>query len=669
MNTISLYIARYHERLYRLALLTTGDSGAAVNAVLAAFRGLKPEAADPEADLVAALLSARPVRWRFRPATAALARAGLTATSAAALLRALARATPADRHSLGYELLLGMPLAPSSEGIEQAEGNALLSRSALRVDLAIALGELSADADRVLAAQVAQFMGGALDPAQALLLRGALLADPTARALRDGLARTEASLRQALPALFAVVPPPSLLERLEQPTPRAKLARRPRFQLVTAGVVLALVAALLGLPELWRIARPPADATSTVAPVIDAQALVERALTRMEAPLAAEGLTHERYVAELGTQRWQVERWLEAQPPYRLDLRVTADNDQLLYAVGNDSSGRVQYRVQREGELRSYDYTLSAEQLAAMLPILRQQPDSWGFLRGSPSSYGLDRFYLAQARNSAPISLGTRSIIGRVAQLIAYRTVAPFPNLPDGPQRAAPPTSTPAQVILAIDPQSLALLEVTVTPEGEGQREAARPWRAELIEQVAQAQAGLFALPSADTQQPSGPLISPRLLDITDSEAISLSELLPSLTQPIYLPSYLPEPTSGVLLRNNDSSGGLTMLREGPQSLLGMFINTGQRGQATPPPEAGPPEQVGDYFYYPIALDNNEDLAGVSFAAVAFADPNAIVAQIYLAHQYLSREEREQQLRAIVAGLRPLTTETARGLGQGLYRN
>jgi hypothetical protein len=325
----------------------------------------------------------------------------------------------------------------------------------------------------------------------------------------------------------------------------------------------------------------------------------------------------------------------------------------------------VQYRAERGGELQSYNHTLSEEQLATVLPVLRQQPDSWGFIPGAPSSYGLDRFYLAQARNSSPVSLGTRTVADRAAQLIAYRTSEPLPVIESGPQRNPPPESMPSQVILAIDPQSLALLEVTVTPEGDGQRETLRPWRAELIEAGAASRAGLFALSPSGSQRPSGALMSPRMLEVVDGEAIGLAELLAESARPIYLPSYLPEPTSGVLLRGS-GAGGVMLMREGPQSFMGLFLNTDGSSEATPPANVGPPQRVGDYYYYPIAWDTAE-WQSLSVAALAFRDPQQIDAQIYLAHQYLSRAEREQLLRSIVASMRPLTAATADELGRGIY--
>ena len=73
----SALVYRYHERLYRLALLTTGNADTA--AVLLNRRTVRfpSTAVDDETLLIRALLPKRPPRWRWSAADGDLARSTL----------------------------------------------------------------------------------------------------------------------------------------------------------------------------------------------------------------------------------------------------------------------------------------------------------------------------------------------------------------------------------------------------------------------------------------------------------------------------------------------------------------------------------------------------------------------------------------------------------------
>jgi len=64
----SALVYRYHERLYRLALLTTGNADAAAQLLHHAYRALPATAIDDETLLLRALLPQRLSRWCWRAA-------------------------------------------------------------------------------------------------------------------------------------------------------------------------------------------------------------------------------------------------------------------------------------------------------------------------------------------------------------------------------------------------------------------------------------------------------------------------------------------------------------------------------------------------------------------------------------------------------------------------
>jgi hypothetical protein len=631
---MELRIARYYERLYRFALLVAGNQQAAIQAVVAAFRQLDPASEDPEASLIAALLPAPGARWRLRPDRASLAAAGLNMQQAMALFKALARLTPEARHQLASFIYLdsSTPLEPQT-----------------RVELAIALGYLKPTVERMAATRMAAFLNDQLPPEATLAVQSALLTDAPTRELRTGLLQTSTLLRQALPTLFRVDPPPQLLAHLEQPARQVQRAQYAQARLAVVGIVLLLVAALLGLPELWRVVRPAPQVGEGASNRTSAAALLERSLNRLAQPTGSGGVVHERYLAEFGKQRWTLERWLEPQAPYRLAMHVFNSDELVLYGVTIDEDGRVQYRMLADERSRGFDFTTTPERLAQALPTLRQQPDSVAFMIGAPSNYSLDRWYLAQARNNNPVGLGQTVRNGREAQLISYQTMQPYPRDDSDASEAQP---TPAQVILAIDQASLAVLEVTVTVQREGQSEVSQPWQAEVIEAVAAAPEGIWNQPVASDQHNAGELLSPRLFEVSATDRVlSLPEVQTTVTETLYLPTYTPELGMNIFLRG-ETPGDLIYFHEGPQSFMAIFWRA-TNAQRNPLPEnSGAALRAGEHYYYLPPDDEEFANQGTSIAIISPTVPDRPRMQIIFNHQYLSQAERERELAAIIASLR-----------------
>ena len=103
----SALVYRYHERLYRLALLTAGNADTAAVLLQRAYRELPAAAIDDETLLLRALLPKRPPRWRWSAGDGDLVRSTLDRAQADALLHALARLAPAERLAIGLAYLSG----------------------------------------------------------------------------------------------------------------------------------------------------------------------------------------------------------------------------------------------------------------------------------------------------------------------------------------------------------------------------------------------------------------------------------------------------------------------------------------------------------------------------------------------------------------------------------
>ena len=206
---------RYHERLYRLALLTVGNADTAALLLQQAYRALPATAIEDETLLLRALLPKQPPRWRWNTGDGDLARSTLGRAQAAALLQALERLAPAERLAIGLAYLSGnapdeiaAQLGPLPNDTPPAE---LLAR--FRATAARALGLVADDADEQMLAQLDRWLDGRLWKRLDRSTPRCAGAAGHAR-LRDGMIAMRELLPRALPALFAVAPPRALTERL-----------------------------------------------------------------------------------------------------------------------------------------------------------------------------------------------------------------------------------------------------------------------------------------------------------------------------------------------------------------------------------------------------------------------------------------------------------------------
>ena len=168
--------------------------------------------------------------------------------------------------------------------------------------------------------------------------------------------------------------------------------------------------------------------------------------------------------------------------------------------VSSDGRSLVQFRNFFEGPngIQSLDVHVAESEARAVLPLLRGQPTlaSFGQERGLSSDLGPQ--YLAQARAAGAALLGTTTLLGRQAFLLTYHTKQP-------PTLSRRDSVQPAQVVLAIDAQTYALLDVSLIAEGAAESSARHPIQAQLLEVLADAPDAQFSLPtSADVRQHSG---------------------------------------------------------------------------------------------------------------------------------------------------------------------
>lgn len=688
-------ILHQQDRLYRLALLVTGTPAAAGERLAAAFAGLAPVTRDPELELARALLHTpkgrnRPARRAWQPDPAALERAGLSAAQAAALLTALAAASPAARLQLGLHTLLGLPAetiavpaealpdpAPPPPSDPQAIAGATPNGTApdsidalieLRCTLALALGYLPVTTERPLLLQVARLLAGRAHGPEAVQTRGLLLTSADARALRDGLFQTEATLQQAIPALFAATPPPALTARLLKEVAGGQrslsaLQRRPRLLLV-GGVLLLLL--LLVMPEVQRFAPEPVQPAVGAAPAIAPAALIDAAIHRFERNAPATGLLHEVYQAQLGGERWTLERWYDYSAPHRLKVIAAREGEAMpLYALATDGQGQIQYRWQgramsgREQSI-GIDVTVTADEIAQLMPILRQQPEV-SIFQTSSRPFDIGPFYLAQARNADLTALGATDIDGRAAQMVTYRTTRPFPPLD---LAANQPESAPTQVILAIDTETYALLDVTIVAQSAGESVTQNPWRATSVAVQASVPLGLFALEPAESQATQTGLASVRLPTLPAEALLSLDAALATTQRTIYLPEQLPAADMRGLAANT-GNGHVGLLYEGAFHTLLLYHNP-ELSQAQLP--EGQERTVNGLRYWLPSANSMPAHLSYSIALVTLPDDPDVPLMIQFVAQYATPEERIALLEAVIGSLQPLTAENLNMLGRNFYQ-
>jgi hypothetical protein len=648
-------VYRYHERLYRLALLTTGNADTAGASLQRAYRELPATSADHEALLIRALLPNRPPRqrWRWNAGQGDLARSTLDRASADALLLALARLAPAERLAIGLAYLSGCAPGEIEAQIGQLpSGSApadLLAR--FRAEAARALDRVPEEADTETLRQLDRWLDGRLPEADSIALRRAALEQPAMRDLRDGMIATRELLPRALPALFAVAPPHALTARLlkiaqgRQRTIVPDLRAR-RAQGALALGVLLLTAAIILLPSL--AARGGGAATGR-APDIDA--LIDSAIHRFDRPPLDAGVLHEQYLVADGRAEYLIERWYDYAAPNRLAISVKREdrNGPPLMQVTSDGTSLVQFRNLYGGPngQRASDVQVSASEARAVLPLLRGQPTvaSFGQERGAPGDLG--PLYLAQARAAAASLLGTTTMLGRQAFLLTYRTEQP-------PALEPSDTAQPAQVVLAIDSETYALLDVSLIAEGAAESSARHPIQARLLEVLEDVPDEQFRLPtSAEVGQHSG-ITSVRFPFIADDQVISLEDAARRAPRALLAPRQLPDERMrglAVAVDNRRDGQDVILVYEGEfQNLLvlpGSLSNDA--------PRRGQELSAGDFRYQLVrGRDFGSGLAAIVYRPDAPDEPLTMI----LNDEYATSEEREATLQRLIASLTPVDTQS-----------
>ena len=92
--------------------------------------------------------------------------------------------------------------------------------------------------------------------------------------------------------------------------------------------------------------------------------------------------------------------------------------------------------------------------------------------------------------------LGTTTLLGRQAFLLTYRTEQP-------PTLSWHDAAQPAQVVLTIDAQTYALLDVSLIAEGAAESSARHPLQAQQLEVLADVPDEQFSLPTSADSQPA----------------------------------------------------------------------------------------------------------------------------------------------------------------------
>jgi hypothetical protein len=656
-------VYRHYEQLYRLALLVAGDADHAVKLVECAYRELPSQPDDAEARLIRALLPRRRLhRHRaWRAGFENLPRVALDRERAAALLDTLAALPTPARLAVGLHYLRGLSAAEVAELLGEAAGPlaAADQLTRFRIDAARAIGLIPADAEDDTLAALDRAIDGRLSDEETLALRRAVFERPDLRAARAGLAEARDLLARTIPALFAAVPPPTLAERLLKPSERRGRTRRRSLTWAQGGLafaVLALAAAIVLVPSL--LARRPAPAlvrAPTAAELIDA------AIHRFDrAPLQA-GVLHEQYRVQVGGEpAYLIERWYDYASPHRLAITVGPEGrDQPpLLRISSDGRSLVQYRngaATRSFGSRSVDAHVSEVEAQAALALLRAEPSAAYFSRGRGGRIDIAPLYLAQARAAGAAFLGQTKLLGRPVFLLTYDTRKL-------PTRAAAPDQR-LQVVLTIDAQTNALLDVAVVAEGTGESVALHPLSAQVFEVATSAPDQLWRLPtSTDITQQTG-LPSARDPEIPSKLFISLDDALRRAPHAILAPRQLPsEPMRGLALPIQDNNAERVLLiYEGEfQSILLSPVQDNFRQQTT-----GEERSAGDFRYRMLQIDEQQISRT---AAIAFRpeSPNEQVFVI-LVDEYATAGEREAALGQLIASLTPVTEQNLPALRRNFY--
>jgi DNA-directed RNA polymerase specialized sigma24 family protein len=652
-------IYRHYERLYRLALLVAGDTATAATLVQSAYRQLPAEidtATETEAFLIRALLNQRLLRksgWTI--AQPDLTYTTLGRAQVAALFRALAALPPPARLAIGLTYINGS--SPSE--IDALIGPALGERTVAQVlgrfhiDAARAVNFVPGDADGVTLTRLERLASGQLTDDEAVALRRDLLARPALRDLRDGMIAVRELLPRAIPTLFAASAPPALVDHLleliqnDRPPRRPQISTR-RAQMLLAFVVLVLTGAIIGGPSLLaRIGAPTAAHAPTVPELLDA------AIHRFDRAPLQQGVLHEQYRAEReGRAAYLIDRWYDYAAPNRLIISVSQENRNgpPLMQVGTDGQSLIQLRYSRNrgfGE-QPLDVRVSADEAQRLIPLLRGLPHTSAFARPNAEPTDPGPLFLAQARAANAAYLGQTNMLGRSAYLLTYQTDRP----PAYGSRTA--EGQPARVLLTIDAQTYALLDVAVVGAGEAESTASHPVRAQQFEVLAEAPDTRFTLPSGPDVGTRTGMASVRFPFIDNNLLVSLDDAAEGMPNQLFAPLKLPdEHMRGLAVRENrsGSAGDIMLIYEG--EFQNVIVLPGFQANASE--NLGQEQVAGAYRYRLIA---RSDVAGGITALVYRPDDPTKPLELILNDDFATPDERETTLRSIIASLTPINDQS-----------
>jgi len=662
----SALVYRYHEQLYRLALLVAGDDDGAAALVERAYRELPAQSVDAEASLIRALLRPTRRRWlRRRPDRKETPHRMLDWERSEQLLETLEALPPTARLVVGLHYLRGMSGDEIAGLLGEAAGPQppaeMLAR--FRVAAAHALELVPDDADDGTLFDLDRSMDGLIADPDLLALRWSAIEQPALRSLRNALIDLRDLLPRAIPALCAASPPPeltqSLLEHFVAAAPSPQATRR--LTKAHGGLVLgilALVLAITLLPSLLtRRGQSAVAVPQTPAEIIDA------AIHRFDHPLVQQGVLHEQYRIQLGNQpAYLIERWYDYASPHRLltTVKTEASKAEPLMEISSDGRSLVQYRFGAELQSpvqRSVDVRVSQSEAQKLLPLLRSEPAAGFFSRGPIDRIDMSPLYLAQARAANSTFLGQTSLLGRTAYLLSYHS----DQVPSAFGRRGPPDQA-ARVVLTVDAQTYALLDIAILADGAAESTARHPLQALVLDVSARGPETGFTLPPTPEVVQQTDVQSARAPTIPGTQSISLEDALRRAPNQLLVPQPLPDANMRGLALELDqgdpstvdsNNNPVVLLYEGEfQSILmmpsRMFGDTRQTlGQ----------EQIAGNFRYRITRDPGDFGPAMIAEVYRPAAPDDAITML-LVDEYVTTQERMAMLQQLIASLTPLTEQT-----------
>ena len=344
-----------------------------------------------------------------------------------------------------------------------------------------------------------------------------------------------------------------------------------------------------------------------------------------------------------------IERCYDYATPNRLAIRVNEEGqDAPLVQISSDGRALVQFRVsEAAGQPYAADARVTEDEARAVLPLLRGQPDAGLFRRGPNQTSDPGPAYLALARASDATLLGQTSMLGRPAYLVTYRTGEP-------PLAARQRSSgQPVQVVLTIDAQTYALLDVAVLPEGAAEGTARHPLQAIQFEVQASVPEQRFYLPTGpDVTQQDG-IASVRLPSIAGASLMTLEDAARRSTEPLLAPRQLPDDQMrGLAVAiNRADAGGVALVYEGEFQSVLVVPNDG----ASLPEGTGEERSAGEFRYR--LLPWRDSAGGITALAYRPDAPERRV-MVMLNDAIATPPERESRLQAVIASLTPVDPQT-----------